>query len=84
MLNEREKRQDLVGQVPLENALEELSLEEFSVMELEDRLEFGICNDNCDCTNTNCPCTPNTTCTNDQCGGGGGGNDTCEGNALCV
>jgi len=39
-------------------------LEEFSIMELEQRLEFEAwCNGNCDCTPTNNGCTdPNAGC----------------------
>lgn len=39
-------------------------LEEFSIMELEQRLEFEAwCNGNCDCTPTNTGCTdPNQPC----------------------
>lgn len=38
-------------------------LEEFSITELEQRLEFEAwCNGNCDCTPTNNGCVPNTVC----------------------
>ncbi len=34
-------------------------LEDFSILELEDRLEFADCCDNqCGPANTNCPCPP--------------------------
>lgn len=50
---------------------------EFSILELEDRLEFAeLCDDNCGCntgTNTNCTATGPTTPINAYCGGGGGG-----------
>jgi len=52
-------------------------LDEFSITELEQRLEFEAwCDWNCGCTPTNTTCTPNTGCVpveNALCGGGGGG-----------
>jgi hypothetical protein len=61
-------------------------LEEFSITELEQRLEFEAWCDDCSCTD-NCPntasCPDNTVCPpiDGYCGGGGGGggttDDTC-------
>ena len=52
-------------------------LEEFSITELEQRLEFEAwCDGNCDCQPINSSSCPiNTTCTpiDYECGGGGGG-----------
>lgn len=51
-------------------------LEEFSITELEQRLEFEAwCDSNCDCQPTDTTCSTNTTCVpiDYQCGGGGGG-----------
>lgn len=52
-------------------------LEEFSITELEQRLEFEAwCDSNCECEPTNSSSCPiNTTCTpiDYECGGGGGG-----------
>ena len=53
-------------------------LDEFSITELEQRLEFEAwCDWNCGCgsTSTNTTCQPNTGCVpvNSACGGGGGG-----------
>jgi hypothetical protein len=49
-------------------------LEEFSITELEQRLEFEAWCDDCTCTDTTCPsnygCIP---IDNAYCGGGGGG-----------
>ena len=88
MLDEREsQRHDLIRFVPQESALEELNLEEFSVMELEDRLEFGLCNDNCSCspTNTNCSCNPNDGCTtNTACGPEPDSNCENQSNTICI
>lgn len=58
-------------------------LEEFSITELEQRLEFEAWCDDCTCTDSTC--TDNTGCVpieNAYCGGGGGGggggtDDTC-------
>jgi hypothetical protein len=59
-------------------------LEEFSITELEQRLEFEAWCDDCTCTDTDTTCTHNTGCIpidNAYCGGGGGGgggtDDTC-------
>ena len=49
---------------------------EFSILELEDRLEFAeLCDDNCGCTTggTNTNCAPSGGTTNAYCTGGGGG-----------
>jgi hypothetical protein len=51
---------------------------EFSILELEDRLEFAeLCDDNCGCNTggTNTTCNPGGGTTNAYCpsGGGGGG-----------
>ena len=53
---------------------------EFSILELEDRLEFAeLCDDNCGCTtggtNTTCSPTGPSTPINAYCGGGGGGGE---------
>ena len=53
-------------------------LDEFSITELEQRLEFEAwCDWNCGCgsTSTNTTCQTNTGCVpvNSSCGGGGGG-----------
>ena len=52
-------------------------LDEFSITELEQRLEFEAwCDGNCGCTPTNTTCQPNNGCVpieNASCGGGGGG-----------
>jgi hypothetical protein len=51
-------------------------LDEFSITELEQRLEFEAwCDGNCTCTPTNNSCVPNTNCVpiDSLCGGGGGG-----------
>lgn len=53
-------------------------LEEFSITELEQRLEFEAwCDSNCDCQPVDTTCSTNTTCIpiDYQCGGGGGGGD---------
>jgi hypothetical protein len=49
---------------------------EFSILELEDRLEFAeLCDDNCGCNTggTNTSCSPSGPTTNAYCSGGGGG-----------
>jgi hypothetical protein len=49
---------------------------EFSILELEDRLEFAeLCDDNCGCNTggTNTTCNPSGGTTNAYCSGGGGG-----------
>ena len=52
------------------------SLEEFAVMELEERRELGFCCD-CSCTTNICPPITNV------CPGGGGGGGDCTTNAQC-
>ena len=60
-------------------------LEEFSITELEQRLEFEAwCN--FFCTTNNCSGTPNTACPplNGACGGGGGGGGDELPNTECI
>lgn len=63
-------------------------LEEFSITELEQRLEFEAwCDWNCGCGSTNTTCNPQTGCVpvNASCGGGGGGGGGDElPNEICI